>query len=35
MTLFRFGFVELKKNSTPEVLERFLPLDENSEMYQK
>ena len=35
MTLFRFGFVELKKKSTPEVLERSLPLDEISETYQK
>ena len=35
MTLFRFGFVELKKKSTPEVLERTLPLNKISEPYQK
>ena len=35
MTLFRFGFVELKKKSTLEVLERSLPPDNISESTQK
>ena len=35
MTLFRFGFVELKKKSTPEVLERSLPPDDISKSNQK
>ena len=35
MTPFRFGFVELKKKSTPEVLERSLPPDDISESHQQ
>lgn len=35
MTLFRFGFVEVKKKSTPEVLRRSLSPDDIIKSYQK